>query len=220
MFQKISMNILFIYQITHSGTGKRVEFTLDTVNIFDIQNNSKVATGEVNDKSRLYTFYEFIEPNFALLLTHADDRSRLWHEIFGHLNFIYMQQLSKQGTVEGLPNIHFSKRICQGCVLGKHPQEKFDKGNTQMASSPLDIMHTDLMGPFPHPSINKGRYVLTFIDDYSCYTWVFFLMQKSEVFDKFKDFKALVETIRKEDQIPPYRQWEGVCQKITSKRLS
>jgi hypothetical protein len=50
------------------------------------------------------------------------------------------------------------------------------------------------MGPFPHPSINKIRYLLTFIDDYSHYTWVYFLRKNSEVFDHLKDFKALVET--------------------------
>ena len=89
------MILLSVYQITHSGTGKRVEFTPDAVNIFDIQSNSKVASGEVNHRSKLYTFSEFIELDSALLLTHADDRSRLWHEIFGHLNFRCMQQLYK-----------------------------------------------------------------------------------------------------------------------------
>ena len=88
---KLSVYLLSVYHITHSGTRKRVEFTPDAVNIFDIQSNSKFAIGEVNHRSRLYTFFEFIEPDFALLLTHADDSSRLWHERFGHLNFIYMQ---------------------------------------------------------------------------------------------------------------------------------
>jgi SET domain-containing protein len=55
-------------------------------------------------------------------------------------------------------------------------------------------VHNDLMGPFPHSSISKARYVLTFIDDYSHYTWVYFLRQKFEVFEHLKDFKALVKT--------------------------
>jgi hypothetical protein len=92
-----------------------------------MQTNSRVATSEVNQQSRLYTFSKFIEPNSALLLTHVDERSRIWHESFEHLNFRYMKQLSKQVMVDGLPDIHFSKGICEGCVLGKHPQEKFDK---------------------------------------------------------------------------------------------
>jgi hypothetical protein len=73
-----------------------------------------------------------------------------------------MKQIIKQGMVDGLLDIHFSKGIYEGCVFGKHPQEKFDKGKTQKASSPLDMIHNDLMGSFPHPSINKSRYVLIF----------------------------------------------------------
>jgi hypothetical protein len=53
--------------------------------------------------------------------------------------------------VDGLPDIHFSKGICEGRVLGKQPQEKFDKGKTHKASFPLDLIHSDLMGPFLHP---------------------------------------------------------------------
>jgi hypothetical protein len=81
--------------------------------------------------------------------------------------------------VDGLRGIHFSKGICEGCVLGKLPQENFDKGKTQKASFPLDMIHGDLMFPFPHPSISKERYVLIFFDDFSRFTWTFFLREKS-----------------------------------------
>jgi hypothetical protein len=162
--------------------------------IYDMQTNSRVSTGEVNHQSRLYTFSEFIELDSALLLTHADESSRIWNERFGHLNFRYMQQISKQILVDGLPDIHFSKGVCEGCVLGKHPQEKFDKGKSQRASTPLDMIHSDLMGPFLHPSINKARFFLIFVDDFSRFTWIYFLRKKSEVFQHLKDFKALVET--------------------------
>ena len=113
-----------------SGIGKKVIFTPYVVDISDMQTNSRVATSEVNHQSRLYTFSEFIEPNSSLLLTHADESSRIWHKRFGNLNFIYMQQLSKYGMVDGLPDNNFSKGICEVCILGKHPQEKFDKGKT------------------------------------------------------------------------------------------
>ena len=62
------------------------------------------------------------------------------------------------------------------------------------ASPPLYIIHNDLMGPFPHPSINKARFVLIFVDDFSHFTWIYFLSKKSEVFQHLKDFKDLVET--------------------------
>jgi hypothetical protein len=65
---KIFVNILSMYQMKKYGTGKRVIFTPDAVDIYDMQTNSRVATGEVNHQSRLYTFSEFIEPDSALLL--------------------------------------------------------------------------------------------------------------------------------------------------------
>jgi hypothetical protein len=96
--------------------------------------------------------------------------------------------------VKGLPDIQFSEGVCEGCILGKHFEDKFEKGKARRAFSSLELVHSDLMVPFPHPSINKARYVLTFIDDYSRYTWVYFLRQKFEFFEHLKDFKVLVET--------------------------
>jgi hypothetical protein len=172
---KLSTILLSVYQMKNYDTGKRVIFTPDVVDIYQMKTNSKVASSEINHQSRLYTFSEFIELDSALLLMHVDESSRIWNERFEHLNFRYMQYLSKKGMVEGLPDIHLSKGICEGCFLGKHPQEKIDKGKNQKASSHLDMIHNDLMGPFPHPSINRERYVLIFFDDFSHYSWNFFL---------------------------------------------
>jgi hypothetical protein len=93
-----------------------VEFTPNSVTIYDMHDNSKIVVGEVNHQSHLYTFSKFIaKSDSSLLLMHVDNDSRLWHERFGHLNFKYMQQLSQQGMVIGFPNIHFSKGVFQGC---------------------------------------------------------------------------------------------------------
>jgi hypothetical protein len=105
-----------------------------------------------------------------------------------------MQHLIKQILVDGISNIHFSKGECEGCVNGKHPQEKFDKGKSQRDYTPLDMIDSDLMGHFPHPSIRKARFFLIFVDDFSHFTWIYFLKKKYEVFQHLKDFKALVET--------------------------
>jgi len=154
-----------------------------------------IFVGEVKHQYRLYTFSKFITKfDSNLLLTYVDDTSRLWHKIFNHINFKYMQQLCKQEMVTRFPDIHFSKGVCQGWVLGKHPKEKFEKQNAWRDSSPLELIHIDMIGPFSHPSINKLRYMLTFIDYFSRYTWVYFLMQKYEVFEHLKYFKAHVET--------------------------
>jgi hypothetical protein len=50
-----------------------------------------------------------------------------------------------------------------------------------------------VFGPVPIPSLGKSMYYVSFIDDFSRNTWIYFLRNKSEVFDKFKEFKALVE---------------------------
>jgi hypothetical protein len=91
---KISVNLLSAHQIKHSYTRKRVEFTPDSVTIYDIHDNSTIVVGEVNDHSHLYTFSKFIaKSDSSLLLTHPDDTNILWHNILDHLNFKYMQQL-------------------------------------------------------------------------------------------------------------------------------
>jgi hypothetical protein len=91
---KLSMNLLSIYQITHFGTRKRMEFTPDFVTMFDIYYNSMTIFGELKHQSHLCTFSKFIaKSDFSLLLTHDDDTSTLWHERFGHINFKYKQQL-------------------------------------------------------------------------------------------------------------------------------
>ena len=69
----------------------------------------------------------------------------------------------------------------------------FDKGKSWRVQSVLKLVHSDLVGQFLVPSFGKSRYALTFIDDYSCYTWVFFMAHKSEVFEQFLNFKAQVE---------------------------
>jgi hypothetical protein len=90
------MNLLSIYQITHSSSRKKVEFTSDSAIISDLSHGSKIVVGEVNHHSRLYTFSHFThKSDYIYLLTHANEESKLWHERFGHLNFKYLYQLSK-----------------------------------------------------------------------------------------------------------------------------
>jgi hypothetical protein len=92
-----------------------------------------------------------------------------------------------------LPPISFVDGVCIGCVLGKHPQDTFDKGKSWRALEALQLVHSDIEGPFPTLSFQGARYLLTFIDDYSIRTCVYFLKNKSEAFDNFLMFKALVE---------------------------
>jgi hypothetical protein len=59
---KLSVNLLSVYQMTNSGTGKKVIFTPNSVDIYNIQTNSRVAIGEVNHQFRLYLFLNSLNP--------------------------------------------------------------------------------------------------------------------------------------------------------------
>ena len=95
--------------------------------------------------------------------------------------------------VIGLAKINFSKGVCQGCILGKHLEHKFDKARHERTFAPLELIHSDVSGPFPHMSMSQAKYALTFIDEFFRYCLVYFLKHKSEVYGLFKVFKALVE---------------------------
>jgi hypothetical protein len=115
---KLYINLLLVYQITQ--TGKKVEFTSNLVFVLDMHDNYIISIGEVDHKSRLYKFTKFVDHDSYLLLTHVDDSRRVWHEIFGHLSFRYMQRIEKKGMVKALPDIHFFES--EGCILGKNPK--------------------------------------------------------------------------------------------------
>ena len=83
--------------------------------------------------------------------------------------------------------------VCSSCVLGKHHRDSFDKHASWHASVPLELVHSDLCGPLPSTSFSSFKYFLTFIDDYSRPTWVYFLKLKTKVFNMFLAYKALVE---------------------------
>ena len=83
--------------------------------------------------------------------------------------------------------------MCAGCVLDKHHRDNFDKHASWHASGPLHLVHSDLCGPLSSPSFSGCKCFLTFIDDFSRRTWAYFLKLKSEVFNKFLAYKAVVE---------------------------
>ena len=69
----------------------------------------------------------------------------------------------------GLRNIKFSKGFCQGCILGKHPEHKYDRASHEGTSTPLELIDSDITSPFPHMSMSQDKYALTFIDEFSRY---------------------------------------------------
>nr|GEY55864.1 retrovirus-related Pol polyprotein from transposon TNT 1-94 [Tanacetum cinerariifolium] len=134
--------------------------------------------------SNLYTIalYEVASYSLTCLLAKAfSSQSWLWHQHLSHLNFVTINNLVKNNLVQGLPKMKFKKdHLCSACEQGKIHQ-KHHKSKMDFASKkPLYLLHMDLCGPMCVKSINGKRYVLVVVDDYSRYTWVFFLHSKDE----------------------------------------
>jgi hypothetical protein len=94
--------------------------------------------------------------------------------------------------VEVMSNCTLDFDFCEKCIYGKHNRVRFPSGATR-AKGILEMIHSDVFGPVHVPSLRKSVYYVSFIDDISRNTWIYFLRKKFEVFDKFKEFKALVE---------------------------
>jgi histone deacetylase 1/2 len=63
-----------------------------------------------------------------------------------------------------------------------------------VSKSPLDLIFSDVWGPAPN-SFGKFNYYVSFIDDFSEFTWIYLLRHKSEVFQRFHEFQSLVERL-------------------------
>jgi hypothetical protein len=94
--------------------------------------------------------------------------------------------------VVGMSKVFPPKGLCNFFVLGNHHQEPFDSGKVWQAHNLLEMVHSDVYC-INLPLLEGVRYILTFIDDFSHFTWVVFLKNKNFVCDKFKEFQAFVE---------------------------
>jgi hypothetical protein len=129
----------------------------------------------------------------ANILQTAPSTTELWHGRIGHLNYQSLYHLSKLNMVTGLPPLSLLKTTCEPCILGKQHRTDIPKISKPPISEILQLVHSDLCGPLPHKSMTGSRYILTFIDHFSRYSWVYFLNTKSEIFEVFKHWRAQVE---------------------------
>ncbi|GJY07218.1 putative ribonuclease H-like domain-containing protein [Tanacetum coccineum] len=121
------------------------------------------------------------------------DESNLWHRRLGHINFKTMNKLVRGNLVIGLPSKLFENdHTCVACQKGK--QHKASCKTKLMSSiSQLQMLHIDLFGPTFVRSINHKTYCLVVIDDYSRFSWVFFLATKNETSEILKTFITSIE---------------------------
>nr|GEU38077.1 retrovirus-related Pol polyprotein from transposon TNT 1-94 [Tanacetum cinerariifolium] len=136
-----------------------------------VRNEDGVDLLTGDHSSNLYTISlnKVASNSLACLLAKASSsQSWLWHQRLSHLYFTTINNRVKNILVQGLPKIKFKKdHLCFACEQGKI-HRKHHKSKTDFASNkPLYLLHMDLYGSMRVESINKKRYVLVVVDDYS-----------------------------------------------------
>ncbi|GJR52711.1 putative ribonuclease H-like domain-containing protein [Tanacetum coccineum] len=124
----------------------------------------------------------------------TSDESKLWHRRLGYLNFKTMNKLVKGNLVRGLPSKLFENdQTCVACQKGKQHRASCKSKTENSISLPLHLLHMDLFGPTFVKSLMKKMYCLVVTDDYSRFTWVFFLATKDETSGILKSFITGIE---------------------------
>jgi histone deacetylase 1/2 len=147
-----------------------------------------------------------------VLATIKSSTSR-WHSRLGHPSFPIVERVLKNN---GLPCVsdENSSLVCDSCLKAKSHQLPYPK-STSVSRAPLDLIFFDVWGPAPI-SVGRHRYYVSFIDDYSKYTWIYLIRKKSDVFQVFHDFQNLVERKFNKKIISVQSDWVGEYEKLNS----
>jgi transposase InsO family protein len=113
----------------------------------------------------------------------------LWHRHLGHLSSSRLDFMAKH-----LLNFPFqSNNVCDVCALAKQSRLPFSVSSISYVR-PFELIHCDIWGPYKIASFSGAKYFLTIVDDYSRFTWVFFMHHKSETQHLLVNFFSFVQT--------------------------
>ncbi|KAL3694940.1 hypothetical protein R1sor_008591 [Riccia sorocarpa] len=172
------------YRMSHNGLYRLTSFHAD---------NPHETTMIPNPTTQL----DSGSPPAALLTCSIEgslSAAELWHNRLGHPSYESLHYMSTRKTATGLPDIPKTTNICTGCMAGKQMREPFPDHSETRATSILQLLHADLCGPFPVPSMGGARYVFTIVDNFSHKGWSILLKFKSDNLQKFIEFQKQVET--------------------------
>jgi len=107
-----------------------------------------------------------------------------------------MNELVHKGLVLGVPVKSFHlPDDCVPCKKGKQTKKSHKSKSQYPIKIPLELLHMDLFGPVHVESIARDRYCYVVTDEYSRYSWVIFLREKSETFECFKVLVTKLESL-------------------------
>nr|GEY07757.1 putative ribonuclease H-like domain-containing protein [Tanacetum cinerariifolium] len=165
---------------------------------FQLPDESQVVL-RIPRRHDLYTFnLSYIQPeqHINCLLAKASlEESTKWHRRMAHMNFKTINKLAKNGLVEGLPlKLFTNEHNCVACNKGKQHQASYKAiFDVWTIFEPLKLLHMDRFGPTSIRSIDQTYYSLVVTNDFSRFSWTFFLGTKDETFYILMDFSALIE---------------------------
>ncbi|KAI5343667.1 hypothetical protein L3X38_011543 [Prunus dulcis] len=162
-------NLLSVGQMMEHGC--HLVFGENMVNVYDDQSlrNLIVRVQMTNNRCFPLTMMPGSDLALKASVTHC---LQTWHKRLGHLNERSIKLLADQGMVHGLPHLEQISVVCEGCMLGKQHRDSFPLESTWRASSPLELVHTDICGPMKTESISGNRYFLLFTDDCTRMSWL------------------------------------------------
>nr|GEY13592.1 hypothetical protein [Tanacetum cinerariifolium] len=130
----------------------------------------------------------------CLFVKATTDESNLWHKRLGHINYKTMNKLVRENLVRGLPSKIFENNHgCVACQKGKQHKASYKAKLVNSISKPLHMIHMDLFGLTNVTSLMRKSYCLVITDDFSRFSWVFFLTTKDETSGILKTFITGIE---------------------------
>ena len=172
-----------------SDKGLKVLFEGSSCKILTNANKEIGVADQVNNLYKL----RIKQPHKIMQVQCNSSCQHYWHKLFGHRD-INALKLMQSGKL--IDNFKMSdcgvRKVCEICTKSKLTKKPFPKISDSKSSRVLDLIHTDICGPMQTITPSGKRYILTFIDDYSRYTFVYLLKEKSELFEKLKIFVEMV----------------------------
>ncbi|KAI3740016.1 hypothetical protein L2E82_30432 [Cichorium intybus] len=189
-------NLISVSQLV-VGTGLKVSFDEDGSEL--IEKKTKKLVLKSKRKGEMFPLdMKPIKgkPAICLLTRGANDDSWLWHRRLSHMNFRDINKLVLGDLVRGLSLLKYDKdRLCDACELGKQCKKSHSTIINTKIIEPLELLHIDLCGPSAIESVAHNKYILVIVDDFSRFTWVLFLKQKSEAATNMINFIKQVEVL-------------------------
>jgi hypothetical protein len=184
--ESLGYNLMSVSQLCHMGYN--CLFTNVDVSVFRRSDGSLAFKGVLDGKLYLVDFLKE-EADLDACLIAKTSMDWMWHRRLAHVGMKNLHKLLKREHVLGLTNVSFEKdRPCAACQPGKQVGSTHHSKNVMTTSRPLELLHMDLFGPVAYFSIRGSKYSLVIIDDFSRFTWVLFLQDKSETQETLKRF--------------------------------